>query len=242
MRPLRLFSHLLRWDVLRELRRRESILNMTLFAVLVLFVVDLGMSPLLAVLRSSPDASLRELAPAFGPVLYWVAVLFAGTVGLSQSFAAEREGSALTGVILAPLDLGLFYLAKVAAAWLYILVMELCLLAAYAVLFGPGERMELPPLLAILALFSLVYVAAGVFLAAMTSALRGGGEVVLRILLLPLLLPVLYLTFSVREGTFGESIAPGPAMSFGRYAASAAAIAAIYLSVGFFVFPRIFEE
>ena len=45
MKALRLLLALVRWDVIREVRRRECVLNMSLFAFLVLFVGKLGLKP-----------------------------------------------------------------------------------------------------------------------------------------------------------------------------------------------------
>ncbi|MBN1443189.1 MAG: heme exporter protein CcmB, partial [Planctomycetes bacterium] len=180
-----------------------------------------------------------------GPVVFWIAVLFAGTVGLSQSFAADRERGALEGILLAPLDAGIFYLAKVAATWTYVMIMEAILVLVYCPLFNLSELARLPPLFAALGVFTLGYMAAGVLLAAMTTSLRRGGEVVLRILLFPLLLPVIYLTLRSQAATFGVDVAAGalgPCLSLPAYAVMVLAFDVIYLLAGFLIFPKVVEE
>lgn len=276
----RLLLALLKWDLLRELRRKETVLNMTLFAVLLLFLVVLGIG---ALLRRSGDelresrkvfekiekleragatekaaaeergqllASLRkvvqkDLGSLVRPVFFWLIILFAGTVGLSQSFAAEREANTLTGVLLSPNEIGYFYLAKVAATWLYVMIMELILLGAFLLLLNISQWSQLGPLVVIMGVFTLGYVACGVLLAAMTTSLRAGGEVVLRILLYPLLIPLVSLTLRVKEATFGADLASATdsePLAFLRYVGLALAFDAIYLSVGFLLFPKVFEE
>ena len=233
MRAFRLFVCLLRWDVLREMRRRETVLNMILFALLVLYVAHLGVGP---------D---RATVDALGPIAFWMAVLFAGTVGLSQTFAAEREGNALGGIVTAPVDLGVFYLAKVAAAWLYVMIMEVFTLGAYSVLFNFSPLDGWWGILIVLGLFTLAYVALGVVLAAMTTTLRGGGEVLLRILLIPLMIPLIVLTLEVTPTVFGVTIANGalgPPLGLGKYLAVAASIDIMYLIAGYLVFPKVIEE
>jgi heme exporter protein CcmB len=246
----RLFFALLKWDLLREVRRRDTVLNMSLFAILLLFLAEMGLGPLLVEYINARDPSgldprFRALAAAAGPVLFWLGILFAGSVGLSQSFAAEREGNALGGIQLAPMDLGVFYLAKVAATWIYVMVMGLLLLGAYILLFNFDDWGALPPLLAAMAVFILGYMASGVVLSAITTALRGGGEVVLRILILPLLMPLIYLTLRVQEATFGAGVAGAmgePPLNFPHYLALALAFDAIYLASGFLLFPKVLEE
>lgn len=251
MTQLVLFARLVKWDFLRELRRKEAVLNMILFAVLVLFVISMGAGPLIDEWRRAgrllereglPESLFVDLGSAVGPVLLWATVLFAGTVGLSQSFAAEREGEGLVAIVLAPLDLGVFYLAKVFATWVYVILMEVFLLGAYAVLFTvPGWR-EVGLLLIVLVVFSLGYMAAGVVLAAMTSALRRGGEVVLRILLFPLLMPLIYLTLRVEEALLGFATPMGVPIPLPSYVAMALAFDVIYLTAGFVIFPKVLEE
>ena len=111
-----LFFSLLRWDLLRELRRREIVPNMTLFAILMLTIAQLGAGGDLVLFDGDKRIEI-DIPGKVGPVFFWMAIVFTGTVGLSQSFAAEREGGRLTGIQLAPIDLGVFYLAKVAATW-----------------------------------------------------------------------------------------------------------------------------
>ena len=97
---------LVRWDLLREARRRETIVNMTLFAVLILFAGKLGVetfSQSFIVEVGIPSEKQGQLAEearrSMGPIFFWIAALFAGTVGLNHSFSAEREGNSLGGIV-----------------------------------------------------------------------------------------------------------------------------------------------
>ncbi|MEM7234796.1 MAG: heme exporter protein CcmB [Planctomycetota bacterium] len=237
-----LFFKLLRWDFIREMRRKESLLNMILFAILTLFLIQMGAGPLFARLRGIPgDDFFITMTSKLGAVYFWVTVLFSGTVGLNQSFASEREGAAIDGIALSPIDLGIFYLAKVVATWVYVMAMELCLLGGFLILFSHTPAKNLGGLVACLGVFTLGYVALGVTFAAMTSILRGGGEVVLRILLFPLLMPMVYLTLGVPEANFGTSVTTPPT-PLGQYLALLGAFDVIYLTSGFLLFPKIFDE
>ncbi len=234
MRTLRLFWTLVRWDVVRELRRREIVINMTLFAVLILFLVQVGLG------------QKQDIAASVGPIVFWVTILFAGTVGLSQAFVVEREEGRLIGLQLAPVDLGVLYFAKVFATWLYLLVMAVAMLGAYVLFFNFNKWELLPGIVATIAVFTFGYIAAGVVLSAMTTALRGGGDIVLRVLLLPLMIPVLILTLKVSETIFGAEIAGGAAlgepMPLLNYVLSVGAIDVIYATTGFLFFPKVLED
>jgi heme exporter protein B len=230
---MRLFACFLRWDLLREVRRKDTVANMALFGLLVVFLSRMGVDP---------DPKVSD---SVGPVFFWVAILFAGTVGLSQIFAAEREGSALSGILLAPVDLGVYYLAKVAASWIYVMAMELVLLSLYCVLFGFAPGRQVGYLLGAMGTFTLGYLACGVVLAAMTSALRTGGEVILRILLVPLMIPFVWIVLRVSSTLFSTDIAGGTlggALRLHHFFVVGTALDLIYLTAGYLLFPKVLEE
>ncbi|MGQ9590022.1 MAG: heme exporter protein CcmB [Planctomycetota bacterium] len=232
MRSLRVFAALVRWDFVRELRRKETVPSMVLFALLVLFLAHAGIGQ---------DPALVSAA---GPVVFWIAVLFAGTIGLAQSFAAEREGGTLGAILVAPVGREVVYFAKIVSVGAYAFVMEAAAVGLYAVLFNANFGARVAALVAVLALFTIAYLAIGVVAAAMATALRGGGEVLLRILLVPLMIPMIWLTLRVSETVFDARLAGGalgPPLDVGTYAALAAALDAIYVTLGCVLFTKALE-
>lgn len=228
MRQLRVFLSLVRWDCILELRRLDAVLNMSLFAVFMLWLASFAVS------------SNRELQKQLGPLIFWIAILFAGTVGLSRAFLVEQTGGVLTGVLTAPVDHGIFYLAKVAATWLYMMVMELFLLGAYIVLFNFTHWERVPFLFGTMAAFTLGYAAVGIVIAGMTAVIRGG-EVVLRVLLFPVLVPMVIAVLEASEMVFpGMSLGESERLS--RPLVILIALDTIYLTVGYVLFPRVVEE
>ncbi len=238
MNQLRTFFSLLRWDIAVELRRKEATLNMCLFAGLMLFVGSYAIS-------GDPD-----LQDEFGPIFYWLAIVFSGTVGLSRAFMIEKEQGALSGLLLAPVDPGVLYLAKVAATWIYVMFMSGVVLLAYVPLFdyelsgdGFGPWWRLGALGVVTALFVLGYVATGVLVAAMTTGLRGG-EVILRTLLFPLMMPAIVIAFAANPRIFHKLETWEIPATWSPWVAAAAlgAFAAIYLSSSFLLFGNVMEE
>ncbi len=233
-----------RWDLVLELRRREAIFNMTLFALLILFIASYGISfstSAFADRYGISETGVRAFVQEeFGPLVLWISILFAGTVGLSRAFAVEKEGGALTGVLISPIDPGAFYLAKALATWAYVMVMEVLVLAAYIILFNFSRWDRIPFLLAVMGAFTLSYVTAGTVIAALTTSLRGG-EVVLRILLFPIMIPVVIIVIQAGKSIFPPEPPPGavaPMKSF----LSLLALGMIYGCIGFILFPKVVEE
>src|ERR671933_2729274 len=117
---------ILRKDVALELRTRESVPAMVLFSVTVFVLFHFGLD------RDTLDGDLAS-------GVLWVTVLLAAVLGVNRLFAAERDGGALDAVLLAPIDRTAIYVAKAAVLFLYLVVLELIALPAFALLLlGPG--------------------------------------------------------------------------------------------------------
>jgi heme exporter protein B len=133
----------------------------------------------------------NEIEGSLASGVLWVTLLLAAVLAVNRLFAAEREDGALDGVLLAPIDRTAVYLAKAAALFLYLVLLELVALPAFAVLLlGPDLTQALPELLAILLLADVGLAAVGALVAGLASETRVR-ELIVPLLLLPLLVPVL---------------------------------------------------
>jgi heme exporter protein B len=169
---------ILRKDLAIELRTRQSVPAMALFSVTVFVLFHFGLD------RNEIEGSLAS-------GVLWVTLLLATVLAVTRLFAAERDDGALDGMLLAPIDRTAVYLAKAAALFLYLVLLELVALPAFAVLLlGPDLTGALPELLAILLLADLGLAGVGALVAGLASETRLR-EVIVPLLLLPLLVPVL---------------------------------------------------
>jgi heme exporter protein B len=169
---------ILRKDLAIELRTRQSVPAMALFSLTVFVLFHFGLD------RNEIDGSLAS-------GVLWVTLLLATVLAVSRLFAAERDDGALDGILLAPIDRTAVYLAKAAALFLYLVVLEVVALPAFAILLlGPDLTQAFPELLAIVALADLGLAGVGALVAGLASETRLR-EVIVPLLLLPLLVPVL---------------------------------------------------
>jgi heme exporter protein B len=169
---------ILRKDLAIELRTRQSVPAMALFSVTVFVLFHFGLD------RNEIEGSLAS-------GVLWVTLLLATVLAVNRLFAAEREDGALDGVLLAPIDRTAVYLAKAVALFLYLVLLELVALPAFAVLLlGPDLTQAFPELLAIVVLADLGLAGVGALVAGLASETRMR-EVIVPLLLLPLLVPVL---------------------------------------------------
>ncbi|HET7274356.1 MAG TPA: heme exporter protein CcmB [Longimicrobiaceae bacterium] len=170
-------------DLVLELRSRERLVSMLTFALLIAVVFSFALDP---TVRS------RDIAGA----MIWITIFFAGMLGLGRSFGLEREQDTLTGVLLAPIDRGAFYLGKVTANLVLLLIVDIVLVPVYGLFFQIDLWGQIGGLAVVVGLASAGFVALGTLFSAMAAHSRLG-ESLLPILLLPLLIPVVF--FSARS-------------------------------------------
>lgn len=190
MELIRQASLVLRKDLLLEMRRRESLLTMFFFGILLLFVFHFSFDPV-------PER-VAELAPG----LLWLAFLFTGTLGLAQVFQAERENHCLEALLLSPLDCGALFLAKVSFNFVLMMLVELVVIPLFWILFNLRNWSVLPTLFAIVFLGTLGFCVLGTLMAAITLRARAR-ELLLPLVLFPLMIPVILATIRCMEAVLG---------------------------------------
>lgn len=173
---LRAVSAILWKDLAAELRSRELLSSMLVFAVLVILIFNFALE-LNANLRASLTAGVL-----------WVTFAFAGTLGLNRSMSAEKDRGCLDGLLLAPVDRTAIFFGKALANWVFMLLTAAVILPVFAVLYN--VNLFIPGLLLVILLGSAGYVVVGTLLASMAVQARTR-DVLLPILLFPLIIPVL---------------------------------------------------
>ena len=195
---LRHCGWLLGKDLLLELRRRESLLAMFFFGVLLLFIFHFAL-----------DLEAEKTA-AMAPGLLWLAVVFCGTLGLMQLFQPERESRCLEALLLSPIDRAAIYLSKVLFNLLLMALLEIVVLPLFWVLFNLTAWDRLPFMFLYGLLGTIGFCVLGTLFSALTLGARGR-EILLPLLLLPLMIPVVLATIRgmetiLRAGDFSESL------------------------------------
>ena len=170
--------HLVRKDLLVEFRSRTAILSAVVFTVLVLMVFNFGRDP--------TAVAAVDLAPS----ILWVTFTFASMLALNRAFQLELENQALDGLLLAPVSRASIYLGKLIANLIFVAVVEGVGLPLFALFFNVRILPVLGPLLVVVALATVGFVAVGTLFSAMTARTRFA-ELLLPVLLLPFMLPPL---------------------------------------------------
>lgn len=180
---------LLRKELLVEWRSKEMLPTLLLTGILLMVVLSFAFDP--------TSAMRREAAPG----AFWVTVVFSGVLGLGRSFVAEKENDCLQGLLLAPLDRGTLYLAKVFANALFLLAAQAVLVPLFVLFFDLSLGWRLLPWLAVLFLVVVGFSATGTLFAAVALHTRAR-EILLPLLLLPLIVPLFLAGVRVSQRAF----------------------------------------
>lgn len=210
-------------DLAAEMRSRELLSAMLVFALLVILIFNFA-------IELEP-----RLRPTITPGVLWVTLAFAGTLGLNRSMAIEKDRGCLDGLLLAPVDRSAIFFGKMLANLIFMLLVAAIILPVYSALYN--INLFRPGLLLVILLGSVGYVAVGTLLASMAVQARTR-DILLPILLFPVIVPVLLAAVRASGGFLQsapfEQIQPWLNLLIGYDV--------IFLAVAYMVFDTIVEE
>ncbi len=181
-------------DIITELRTKELFSSMLVFALLVIVIFNFAFGF---------SAELLDLA---APAMLWISFTFAGVLGLSRSFALEKEGDAIIGMLLTPTDRSLIYAGKMISNTIFVFLVGLLMVPMFILFFNYNFLSTLVPLIPVIFLGSIGFVSVGTLFSAMAlnTKLR---EVMLPILLFPIIIPVIVSAVKLSEQVLdGDSL------------------------------------
>ena len=212
-------------DVRAELRSKDVLVSVVVFALLVLVTFNFAMN-----LQQTGEEASKQAAGAL-----WVAIMLAAMLGFNHVFGREKEQETLDGLLLCPVDRGAIYLGKFLGALVFTAVMEAAILPIFAVF--TNLPVLNPGMLLAMVMGTVGFVAVGTLFAAVAMNTRMR-EVVLPILLLPVASPiVIAATSATSAGLSGKPL--GDVLSA---LAVLAAFDAVYLTLCPLLFEYVAEE
>lgn len=211
-------------DALTERRSKESLNVLVFFSLLLLFVFQFALGPE----RARVEAAL--------PGLLWLGFILSGLLAFGRTFLVERENDCWEGLVLTPGDKSAIYLGKLAGNVLVMIVVEVVLLALFAVFFAIDFTPVLPGLAAVLSLGTLGLASVGTLFGAVTAQMRAR-ELLFPVLLLPAVVPVLLASVSATQTVLSGL----PLADAGAWLKLLAAADLVYLVVGILTFEFVLE-
>jgi heme exporter protein B len=211
-------------DITTEIRTKEMISAMFVFSLLVILIFNFAFD-----LRTT---NMQALAPG----VLWVAIAFAGMLGLSRSFILERDRGVLDGLLLTPVDRSAIYFGKMVGNVLFISLVEIVILPFFMVMFNQPLTILLP-LAGVVVLGTIGFAGVGTLFSAMAVHTRAR-EVLLPIMLFPVVVPVLLaavrLTGAILDQTAWADV--------NHWLALLIAFDIIFIAASFLLFEFVVEE
>ena len=210
-------------DVAVELRTKEILSSMFIFALQVIVIFSFALEMRIE--------NVRQVTPG----VLWVTFIFTGTLGLNRSFAREKDKGCLEGLLLCPVDRSAIYFGKLLGNAIFMLIMEAIILPIFLVLFNVS--LFQPALILIIVLGTIGYAGVGTLLAAMAAHTRAR-EVMLPILLFPIMVPAMIAAVKATGG-----IVDGQELSeIAHWVRLLVAFDVIFLAISFMTFDFVVEE
>ena len=183
-------------DILLEVRSKDIVVSVLVFSLLVLVIFNFAIEP-------NP-----RIVGLVAPGVLWVAIVFGGVLGLTRSFALERDRGNLHGLMLAPVGRDTIFFGKMLANFLFMLLVEAAVLPVFAVLFNLSPAVFELATAAVLATLGITTV--GTVFSAMAANTRAR-EVMLPLLFFPVVVPVIVAAVEasgvvIRDEPLGEML------------------------------------
>lgn len=174
---------LLKKDISQELHTKDMVTSMGLYALLVLVVYGAALA------QAGGELDIQQMAGG----LLWAVILFTSLLGLNRSFSHEKEQGCLEGMLLAPMDRSVIFLAKATANLLFLVAVEIvCVPLFFFFFLGQVGAASSWPLMVVPLIIGTVGIAGvGTMLSTITINTRGK-DVMLAVMFIPLLFPLLW--------------------------------------------------
>jgi len=212
-------------DLRIELRTKETLTSLLMLGLLILLVLSFAFNP------------TTEMRDAAAPGVLWVAVIFAGVLGINRSLIRESEHQCLQGLLLAPVDRGTIFLAKTAGNLVVMLASQFVVVVVFILFFNLPFWLTIARVAPVMLLGLLGFSAIGTLFAAMSLRTRAR-EVMLPLLMLPLATPLFLACVQATE----QLLAGEPLSAAGKWLNLLIAFDVVFLVVGWLGFEYVVEE
>ena len=216
----------LRKDLTLELRTFETLPAMILFSISTFVIFHFALDQ--STIRGQLAAGVLTAT-----------LLFAGILAINRLFVADREQGGFDAFLLAPVDRSALLVAKAAALFIFLVVLEVIALPAFALfLLGPSLGPPLGGLVVLLALADVALAVIGTLVSAIAIQTRAR-DLIGPIIALPLLIPALIAT---AEGAGPLLRAHGPSFPQGHWLAILGLYDLVFALLAYAVFDFLLED
>ena len=193
-------------DIAVELRARQVLPTMVVLGMLIVFILRMVSEP----------GSAGVGAPVMGAAALWIAFLFSGLLAQERSFAAEQQNGCIDGLLLAPLDVGTIYLAKLLANVIVLTIFEVIVVPIVMMSFDLHVAGRWRWLVVVLLLGNVGISSIGTLFSAAVQLTRTRGSllsIVVLVILMPMMIPASF-ALLVLFGAMPDHVAGSSSFAF----------------------------
>lgn len=184
-------------DLRIEARNRQTLGLVAVLGILIITVLGLGLGT-------------QNNVPGFSATaVLWVAYLFAGVLCFEKTMAVERNDMVLSALLMAPIDRGIIYLAKLASNVALIFAVALIVTPAGVLFFGFDLSKAPLTFVIVMALSIIGFAAVGTLFSAMISSSRLQGGF-LAMMIFPISLPLVLVSTQMMMRAFRDDLPVNP--------------------------------
>jgi heme exporter protein B len=217
---------ILRKDVMLELRTLETVPAMVLLSIATFVIFHFALNR-------------ATIAGQLAAGILTGTLLFASMLAVNRLFVAEREQGGFDGFLLAPVDRSSLLVAKALALLIFLIVLEVIAVPAFALLLlGPSIGPPLGGLVVLLLLADIALAVIGTLVSAIAIHTRAR-DLIAPIIGLPLLIPALIAT---ARGAGPLLAAHGASFPQGKWLAILALYDLVFALLAYAVFDFLLED
>ncbi len=180
-------------DLRIELRSREILYTMAFFGAVIVVVFSFAFPRDLELVRGA------------APGMLWVAMAFAGTLGLGRAFDRERENDTMRALLLAPVPRLAVFLGKAVGIAALVVAVQLVVVPLLALFLSAPLFEAMVPLVVVLLLGAVGFAVVGSVFAATLLKVRSR-DVLLPVVLYPVLIPLFVAGTTVTEALLADPL------------------------------------
>ena len=170
-------------DIVTELRSKQVLPTMIILAMLIVWIMR--------IVSESLSTNIAVMAPA----VLWIAFLFSGLLAQERSFAIEEREDCISALLIAPVDPGTIYLAKLFVNIIILCVFEIVVVPMVLLIFQINIANRWIEFIAVLLLGNIGISGIGTLFSSVVQLSRTRGSllsIIVLVILMPMMIPATF--------------------------------------------------
>lgn len=195
-------------DIVIELRAKRVLPTMVVLGMLIVWI-----------LRISCEAASGS-TDIMGPAALWIAFLFAGLLAQERSFTTEQHQDCINGLLLAPVDVGTIYLAKLLVNIVVLCIFEVIIVPVVLLFFRISPSGRWLDLIIVLLLGNIGISSIGTLFSAIVQFSSSLLSIIVLVILLPMMIPATFALLLLFGAIPDELVGTGALAFVGNFKAA----------------------